>query len=147
MGLMGVMADEMLRLGGEVIGVIPQRLYDYEVGHEGLTELIVVSTMHERKNKIFELCDACIALPGGVGTMEELFEAYTWTQLGFHRKPVGVLNVNGFYDHLQNLLEKMVKHRFLKPEHQNVLLFETEPELLLNKILTFRFEYKDKWIE
>jgi len=144
-GLMGVIADEMLRLGGEVIGVIPQRLFEYEVAHKGLSELIVVGDMHERKMKIFELSDACIAMPGGVGTMEEIFEAFTWTQLGFHRKPVGVLNVNGFYDLLDALLNNMVEHKFLKAEHKEVLLFDNDPEKLINRLVNYKFTYKDKW--
>jgi uncharacterized protein (TIGR00730 family) len=145
-GLMGVIADEMLRLGGEVIGVIPQRLVDYEVAHKGLTQQFIVSDMHERKMKIFSLSDACIALPGGVGTMEEIFEAFTWTQLGFHRKPVGVLNVNGFYDMLNGLLDNMVAHRFLKQERKEVLLFDDDCSSLVNRLLQFEFAYKDKWI-
>ncbi|MEI6509310.1 MAG: TIGR00730 family Rossman fold protein [Bacteroidota bacterium] len=145
-GLMGVIADEMLRLGGEVIGVIPKQLFEYEVGHKGITELIVVGNMHERKMKIFELCDACIAMPGGVGTMEEIFEAFTWTQLGFHRKPVGVLNVNGFYNLLDDLLNNMVQHKFLKQEHKSVLLFDENPESLVDRIINYKFEYKDKWL-
>jgi uncharacterized protein (TIGR00730 family) len=144
-GLMGVIADEMLRVGGEVIGVIPQRLFDYEVAHKGLTQLFVVNDMHERKMKIFQLSDACIALPGGVGTMEEIFEAFTWTQLGFHRKPVGVLNVNGFYHLLDALLNNMVDHKFLKQEHKNVLLFDTDCHNLVDRLLSYRFGYTDKW--
>ena len=145
-GLMGVIADEMLQLGGEVIGVIPKRLVEYEVAHKGLTQQIIVGDMHERKMKIFELSDACIAMPGGVGTMEEIFEAFTWTQLGFHRKPVGVLNVNGFYDLLNALLDNMVQHKFLKQEHKNVLLFDADSESLVERLLNYGFLYKDKWL-
>ena len=143
---MGVIADEMLLLGGEVIGVIPQRLVDREVAHKGLTQQFVVKDMHERKMKIFELSDACVAMPGGVGTMEEIFEAFTWTQLGFHRKPVGVLNVNGFYDLLNALLNNMVEHKFLKPEHKNVLLFDEDSGSLVERLMKFEFAYKDKWL-
>jgi hypothetical protein len=145
-GLMGEIADEMLRLGGEVIGVIPKRLVEYEVAHKGLTQQIVVDDMHQRKMKIFELSDACIAMPGGVGTMEEIFEAFTWTQLGFHRKPVGVLNVNGFYDLLNALLNNMVEHKFLKQEHKEVLLFDEDCNSLVNRIINYQFSYKDKWL-
>jgi len=145
-GLMGVIADEMLRLGGEVIGVIPKKLVEYEVAHTGITQQIVVNDMHERKMKIFELCDACIAMPGGVGTMEEIFEAFTWTQLGFHRKPVGVLNVNGFYDLLNGLLNNMVEHKFLKQEHKEVLLFDADCDKLVERLLNYQFPYKDKWV-
>ena len=145
-GLMGVIADEMLRLGGEVIGVIPQKLFEYEVAHQGITEQIVVKDMHERKMKIFEISDACIAMPGGVGTMEEIFEAFTWTQLGFHRKPVGVLNVNGFYDLLDALLNNMVQHKFLKQEHKQVLLFDNDCKNLVDRLVNYQFSYKDKWL-
>ena len=145
-GLMGVIADEMLRLGGEVIGVIPQKLVEYEVAHQGITEQIVVKDMHERKMKIFEISDACIAMPGGVGTMEEIFEAFTWTQLGFHRKPVGVLNVNGFYDLLDALLNNMVQHKFLKQEHKEVLLFDDNCKSLVDRLVNYQFSYKDKWL-
>lgn len=144
-GLMGVLADEMLRLGGEVTGVIPKRLVEYEVAHHGISELIVVNDMHERKMKIFELSDACIAMPGGVGTMEEIFEAFTWTQLGFHRKPVGVLNVNGFYNLLDELLDNMVLHKFLKKEHKDVLLFDAECKILVDRLINYQFNYADKW--
>jgi uncharacterized protein (TIGR00730 family) len=145
-GLMGVIADEMLRLGGEVIGVIPKKLVEREVAHHGITELIVVNDMHERKMKIFELCDACIAMPGGIGTMEEIFEAFTWTQIGFHRKPVGILNVNGFYDLLNGLLNNMVEHKFLKQVQKEVLLFDTDCEKLVEKLITYQFSYQNKWV-
>lgn len=144
-GLMGIIADEMLRLGGEVIGVIPKRLMDKEVGHTGLTQQIIVDSMHERKAKMFELCDACIALPGGIGTMEELFEAFTWSQLGFHYKPCGVLNVNGFYQPLNDLLQHMVNHNFLKQDFKNMLLFNDDVNVLLNDIETFEFPQMLKW--
>ncbi len=145
-GLMGVIADEMLRLGGEVIGVIPKKLVEYEVAHTGITQQIVVNDMHERKMKIFELSDFCLAMPGGVGTMEEIFEAFTWTQLGFHRKPVGMLNVNGFYDLLNGLLNNMVAHKFLKQEHKEVLLFDDDCEKLVDRLINYQFGYKDKWL-
>jgi uncharacterized protein (TIGR00730 family) len=144
-GIMGIIADEMLRLGGEVIGVIPKRLMDKEVGHTGLTQQIVVDSMHERKAKMFELCDACIALPGGIGTMEELFEAFTWSQLGFHFKPCGVLNVNGFYKPLDDLLQHMVDHKFLKQDFKNMLLFNGHVETLLNDLEDFEFPKTLKW--
>lgn len=134
-GLMGVLADEMLRIGGEVIGVIPQKLVEMEVAHSGLSELIVVNSMHERKERMFALSDACIAIPGGAGTMEELFEAFTWTQLGFHHKPVGVLNVNGFYDLLNALLENMVQHRFLRADHKALMTFDEDCDRLVKRML------------
>ena len=139
-GLMGIIADEMMQLGSEVIGVIPQRLVDREVAHHGISKLIVVDTMHERKNKIFELSDACIAMPGGIGTMEEIFEAFTWTQLGFHHKPCGVLNVNGFYNLLDDLLNNMVQHKFLRESQKNILLFDDDCNKLVSRLLSFRNE-------
>jgi uncharacterized protein (TIGR00730 family) len=144
-GIMGVIADEMLRLGGEVIGVIPKRLMDKEVGHTKLTQQIVVDSMHERKAKMFELCDACIALPGGIGTMEELFEAFTWSQLGFHYKPCGVLNINGFYQPLDNLLQHMVDHAFLKQDFKDMLLFNDHVDTMLNDLEAFEFPKSLKW--
>lgn len=134
-GLMGIIADEVLRLGGQVIGVIPQLLMEKEVGHTNLTELIIVDDMHQRKAKMFELSNVCIALPGGVGTMEELFEAFTWNQLGFHHKPCGILNVDGYYDALNQLMQEMVNTGFLIQTHKDQLLFETNEEVLLDKLL------------
>ncbi len=144
-GLMGVMADEVLRLGGEVMGVIPQRLMEKEVGHTGLTELFVVNDMHERKAKMFELSDACIALPGGIGTMEELFEAFTWSQLGFHHKPCGVLNINGYYDSLNTLMQHMVDSGFLLQQHKDQLVFEQTIPELFDTLLTKENAFGSKW--
>lgn len=144
-GLMGVIADEVLRLGGEVIGVIPRLLMEKEVGHQNLTELFVVEDMHQRKAKMFELSDACIAMPGGIGTMEELFEAFTWSQLGFHHKPCGVLNVNGYYDALHRLMQHMVDTGFLKQQHKDQLIFDADEEQLLRKVLTATNDFGDKW--
>ncbi len=144
-GIMGVIADEMLTLGGRVTGIIPQKLLDKEVAHHGITELIVVDNMHQRKARMFELADAVIALPGGIGTMEELFEAFTWSQLGFHYKPCGVLNVNGYYDKLNEFLQHMVNHHFLKQEFKDMLLFETEAEVLLQKLSNYTFPDVLKW--
>lgn len=144
-GIMGIIADEMLRLGGEVIGVIPKSLMDKEVGHAGLTEQHVVDNMHQRKAKMFEMADACVALPGGIGTMEELFEAFTWSQLGFHEKPCGVLNVKGFYKPLNHLLQHMVDHQFLKQEFKDMLLFEEDPDALIDRLERFEFPKTLKW--
>lgn len=146
-GIMGIIAEEMLKLGGEIIGVIPKKLMDKEVGHTGLTQMFVVDDMHQRKAKMFELCDAVIALPGGIGTMEELFEAYTWSQLAFHDKPCGVLNVNGFYNPLNDMLQHMVNHKFLKQVFKDMLLFDTDIESLLHKLETFQFPATLKWQE
>jgi uncharacterized protein (TIGR00730 family) len=134
-GLMGILADEVLRLGGEAIGVIPKQLLAKELGHQNLTHLFVVDDMHQRKAKMFELSDACIALPGGIGTMEELFEAFTWSQLGFHHKPCGVINVNGYYDSLQKLMQHMVDTCFLSQQHNDQLLFDTNEEQLLLRLI------------
>ncbi|MFZ6817636.1 TIGR00730 family Rossman fold protein [Undibacterium sp. Ji22W] len=136
-GLMKIIADECLRLGGHVTGVIPQALMDREVGHRNLDKLHVVANMHERKALMAELSDGFIALPGGIGTLEELFEMFTWLQLGFHHKPLGLLNVNGFYDHLLRFLEHAVFSGFLKPEHNALLIKETDPSLLLNRMQHF----------
>ncbi|GAB1447888.1 TIGR00730 family Rossman fold protein [Bacteroidota bacterium] len=144
-GIMGVIADEMVRLGGECIGVIPHSLMRKELGHTGITELIEVENMHQRKAKMFELADACIALPGGIGTMEELFEAFTWTQLGFHNKPCGVLNCNGFYEPLHGLLQHMVDQGFLKQEFKNMLISRNGVEELVDAILEFEMPKVLKW--
>lgn len=130
-GLMGVIADEVLALGGKAIGVIPQALFDKEVGHSGLSELHVVQTMHERKALMAELAEGFAALPGGIGTLEELFEILTWAQLGFHQKPVGVLNVEGFYDGLIAFLHMQVKQGFVRDQQAELLLHdETAPALI-----------------
>jgi uncharacterized protein (TIGR00730 family) len=144
-GLMGIMADEMLNLGGEVIGVIPQKLMDKEVGHTNLSQMFVVNDMHQRKAKMFELSDACIALPGGIGTMEELFEAFTWSQLGFHQKPCGVLNINGYYDALHQMMQHMVDSGFLQQRHKDQLLFDTDAEQLLKRLLGASNDFGEKW--
>lgn len=133
-GLMGALADAALQAGGEVIGVIPQMLLDKEVGHGALTELRVVQTMSERKWQMGELSDAFIALPGGIGTMDELFEAWTWTQLGLHRKPCGLLNFNGYYDPLVAFLDRSVEAGFLRPRHRAELLVERELDPLLARL-------------
>ena len=145
-GLMGAVADGALAHGGEVIGVLPRFLSGKEIGHSGLTDLIVVDTMHERKTKMHELSDGVIALPGGFGTMEEVFEMVTWGQLGLHRKPVGVLNVDGFYNDLNELLQTMVTKGFLKKENQRMLLFADTIEELLEKMRNYQAPATPKWI-
>lgn len=130
-GLMGVTADAALAAGGEVIGVIPRTLMEREVGHRSLTRLEVVETMHERKARMAELSDAFVALPGGVGTFEELFEVWTWGQLGLHRKPCAILNVAGFYDPMIAFLDHAVAEGFIKPETRRMLLVEREVPALL----------------
>jgi hypothetical protein len=130
-GLMGVLADTVLAAGGEAVGVMPQALIDREIGHPRLTELRVVDSMHERKALMAELSDAFIAVPGGIGTLEELIEVYTWSQLGIHRKPLGVLNVNGYYDGLGAFLDHAVGQGFLRPEHRERLVIAGDTEALL----------------
>ena len=127
-GLMGVLADEMLRLGGEVTGVIPRKLVEIEVAHHGCTNLHIVSSMHERKALMAKLSDAFLALPGGIGTLEELFEVFTWLQLGYHHKPVGILNVNGFYDLMLDFLKQLVGQGFIIQDQFDRLMVFNKPE-------------------
>ena len=134
-GLMGVLADATLSAGGEVIGVIPRAMMAEERGHLGLTELIAVDSMHERKLKMATLSDAFVALPGGIGTLEETIEAFTWLQLGLHLKPVGLLNTAGFYDPLLQFLDHQCEERFLLPEHRGMLTVERDPETLLDRLI------------
>lgn len=134
-GLMGVIADSVLQHGGEVIGVIPEFLKSREVGHEQLTELIVVNSMHERKLKMAELADAFIAMPGGYGTLEELAEITTWVQLGLMNKSIGILNVNGFYDSLINQITFMKEQRFISIENHQMLIFNSDPQKLLELLV------------
>ena len=130
-GLMGVAADAALQAGGEVIGVIPNELMDREIGHEELSEMHIVNTMTERKEKMAELADGFIALPGGLGTLDELFEMLTWAQLGLHDKPCGLLNVAGYYDSLLAFLEHGEEEGFIKPQHSALLLVHHDVEALL----------------
>jgi uncharacterized protein (TIGR00730 family) len=133
-GLMGIVADAALAAGGEVIGVIPQLLVDRELAHRGLTELRIVGSMHERKALMAELSDAFIALPGGLGTLEELCEALTWSQLGIHAKLCGCLNVGGYFDPLLAMLDRAVTEQFLLPEHRQLLLSAATPDDLLDQL-------------
>lgn len=146
-GLMGAVANGVMENKGEAIGVLPHFLSSKEIAHEGLTELILVDTMHERKTKMHELCDGVITLPGGFGTMEELFEMLTWAQLGLHQKPIGILNVNGFYDELMALVQTMVNKGFLKPVNQQMLLVDTTIEGLLEKMRSYVAPEVAKWIK
>ncbi len=133
-GLMGTVADAALAAGGEVIGVIPERLLAREVGHQDLTQLHVVQTMHERKQRMAELADAFIALPGGIGTLEELFEVWTWRHLGYHDQPIGLLNVAGFYDPLLAFLRQAEGAGFIDAQQQAMLSVEADPALLLGQL-------------
>lgn len=146
-GLMGAIADATLAAGGEAIGVIPQALLDRELGHRGLTELRVVGSMHERKALMAELADGFVALPGGIGTLEELIEVFTWSQLGIHAKPCGVLDVEGFYGGLADLLDHMVREGFLREAHRGVLLFDPEPAALLDRLAASEPPDVHKWID
>jgi uncharacterized protein (TIGR00730 family) len=146
-GLMGVLADTVLAHGGEVVGVIPRALVDREVGHAGLTELRVVGSMHERKALMAELSDAFVAVPGGIGTLEELIEVYTWSQLGLHRKPCGVLDVAGFWAGLRALLDHMVSEGFLRAAHRGVLLADADPARLLDRLAAWEPPAVHKWID
>lgn len=130
-GLMGIVADACLAAGGRVVGVIPRALLEWEVGHEGLTRLEVVDSMHTRKARMAELADGFIALPGGLGTFEELFEILTWAQLGFHSKPVGLLNVDAYYQPLVQMMERGVAEGFMKAENRGLLLVEDNAQALL----------------
>ncbi len=146
-GLMGAVANGALSKNGKVIGVLPHFLQKKEVAHEQLSELILVDSMHERKLKMNELSDGVIALPGGFGTMEELFEMITWAQLGLHKKPIAVLNVNGFYDHLITFTETMVNKGFLKEINQKMLLESDDIEDLLSLMDNYAPPTVGKWIK
>lgn len=133
-GMMGAIADAVLAAGGEAIGVIPQHLVDREVAHAGLSDLRVVDTMHKRKALMAELADAVVALPGGTGTLDELFELFTWSQLGLHHKPIGVLDVLNYWQPLLHFLDHAVAERFLRAEHRDTLLVDTDAEVLLDRL-------------
>ncbi|GGE66011.1 hypothetical protein EV200_106281 [Pedobacter psychrotolerans] len=133
-GVMGVLANDILEAGGLVTGVIPQFLMDKEVGHKGVTEMILTENMHQRKQKMADLSDGFVILPGGFGTLEEFFEVLTWLQLGLHHKPIGVLNVGGFYDPLFAQMETMVQSKFLKPANRDLVFNETDAEILIEKM-------------
>jgi uncharacterized protein (TIGR00730 family) len=146
-GLMGAVADGVLSEGGKAIGVLPNFLRSKEIAHLGLTELIVVESMHERKTKMNDLCDGVIALPGGFGTLEELFEMLTWGQLGLHKKPIAILNINGFYDSLIELTKIMVEKGLLKEVNQQMLLVSDNIEDLLTQMKNYVPPTTGKWID
>lgn len=145
-GLMGVVADAAIAAGGEVIGIIPESLQKKELAHPALTELIVTRSMHERKTTMADLADGFVALPGGIGTLEELFEIWTWAQLGFHRKPCGVLNVAGYYDHLLAFLDHAREEALLAPSVRNVLQVADTPDALLERFANWQPPNVDRWI-
>ncbi|WP_299971156.1 TIGR00730 family Rossman fold protein [uncultured Roseobacter sp.] len=136
-GLMGAVADACLNHGGQVFGVMPKALVEKEIAHPNLTELIIVSDMHERKAKMATMADAFVVLPGGTGTMEEFFEQWTWGQIGYHRKPIALLNVAGFFDPLITMLDQMVSRGFLSAQHREMLLYASDIETILNSFSTY----------
>ena len=133
-GMMGRIADKVLENGGRVIGIIPRALADLEIAHQGLTELILVDDMHERKSRMAEASEGFVAMPGGLGTLEELFEVWTWSQLGIHHKPVGILNAMGFYDQLIGFLDWQVTQGYVKPAHRDILQVDSEGVGLVEKL-------------
>jgi len=145
-GVMGQVADAVLEAGGEAIGVIPKALAIKEVAHPALTEQHVVSSMHERKAMMAELSDGFVALPGGWGTFEEIFEILTWAQLGFHAKPCGLLNVAGYYDHLHAFLDHAVEEQFVRPQYRPMVIVESDPETLLDRYAAYDPPKVRKWI-
>ena len=145
-GLMGAVANGALSEGGMVVGVIPEFLVDKELAHNGITELILVKSMHERKYKMNELCDGVIALPGGYGTLDELFEMLTWGQLGLHKKPVALYNIHGYYNALINLVQHMVSSGFLKESNQKMLLINEDPDTLLKEMNEYVAPDVEKWL-
>jgi uncharacterized protein (TIGR00730 family) len=146
-GLMGAVADAVLDAGGDAVGVIPRALVDREIAHPGLSDLRIVDSMHERKALMAELSDGFIALPGGMGTLEELFEVYTWTQLGLHSKPLGLLDVRSYYAKLVAFLDHAVAERFVSVEHREMLVVERRAEALLEAFRRWRPPVRTKWID
>lgn len=144
-GVMGLIADAVLTRGGKAIGVIPQFLMDKEVGHTGLTDLIITENMHQRKQKMADLSDGVITLPGGFGTMEEFFEVLTWLQLGIHGNPIGLLNVDGFYDPLLLQIDLMVEKKFLKPLNRELVLSDHDPKTLIERMEKFDTKPDEVW--
>ena len=145
-GLMGIIANAVMENGGEVIGVIPQFLSTKEIEHNDITEVIKVDTMHQRKSILFDLSDAFIAMPGGFGTMDELFEMLTWAQLGLHKKPIGLLNIDGFYDAFLTMLTTMVNKQFLRVENQQMRVHSSDIQSLLHQLKNYQAPEVTKWI-
>ena len=146
-GLMGALADAVLAAGGEIVGVIPRFLMDREVGHEGVTRMLRVDSMHERKARIGELADAFVALPGGLGTLEELFEVWTWNLLGLHAKPCGLLDVEGYFAPLVGFLDRTVEEGFVSAGHRGILAVESDPDALLDRLAAAPSPPAPKWTE
>lgn len=146
-GLMGILADAVLDAGGEIVGVIPEALVARELAHNGLSDLHIVHSMHERKALMADLSDAFLALPGGFGTFEELCETLTWVQLGIHAKPCGLLNVSGYFNPLIAMFDRAVDERFLRPQHRDLLLVTADPDDLLNRMSTAHLPRTHKWLD
>lgn len=147
-GLMGTLADAVLDGGGDVIGILPRWLEEKEVGHPGLRELHIVDSMHARKQRMIERSDAFIAMPGGMGTFDELFEVLTWSQVGLHQKPVGLLDINGYFEPFRAVVRHAVIEGFALPEHENLFVSEPEPDALLEALSRFeRPTYGSKWVD
>ncbi|WP_211200047.1 TIGR00730 family Rossman fold protein [Breoghania corrubedonensis] len=146
-GLMGRVASAALAAGGEVVGIMPQALVDREIAHKGLTEMHVVASMHERKKMMADLSDGFIALPGGIGTLEELFEVWTWAQLGHHEKPCGLLDVAGYYSKLAAFLDHQVTEGFVRVEHRAMLAIDDDPAALLERFTAYSAPHVTKWVE
>lgn len=145
-GLMGIIADTLLEKGGEVIGVIPDFLMKKEVGHKGIQEMRVVKTMHERKYLMSEIADGFVAMPGGFGTLDELAEILTWAQLGLHQKPIGILNIGGYFDGLLSFVDTMVREGYLVEQNSKMILVDEDPEKLLEKMANYTFPDVEKWL-
>ena len=146
-GIMGLLADTVLQLGGQAVGVIPEALVRREVAHKRLTELHITQSMHERKMLMAELSDGFIALPGGIGTLEELFEVWTWAQLGLHKKPCGLLNIAGYFDSLATFLGHAVAEQFIKPAHHSILIVERDSKVLLDRFGGYEPPAVTKWVD
>jgi uncharacterized protein (TIGR00730 family) len=146
-GMMGAVADAVLEAGGEAIGVIPQKLVDLELAYEGLTEIRIVKGMHARKAEMASLADAFVALPGGYGTLDELFEAATWTQLNYHHKPVGLLDVDGYFAALVAFIDHATTEGFVKPLHRRIIAVDDDPGALLNRLAGLRVPLLSEWID
>jgi len=147
LGLMGVIADAVLAAGGRVTGIIPERLVEKEVAHQGLSELHIVTSMHERKARMAAMSDAFVALPGGLGTLEELFEVLTWAQLGLHGKPCGLLNVRGYFDGLLSHVDHSIAEGFIRPDNRQLLLVSTQSDALLKQFEEYVSPLTEKWVD
>lgn len=145
-GIMGAVADAVMEAGGHAVGIIPESLMQKELAHRGLSELHVVQSMHERKTMMAEKADGFVALPGGAGTLEEIFETWTWAQLGMHKKPVGLLNIAGYYDALAVFLDHTVEEAFMRPQHRAMLAIENDPAALLDRFASYEPPTVSKWI-